>query len=71
MSTHQGTAGTGALHYGDVGDDGIPNVLRGLLTTSDHAVYPDNYCLACAKEGVDAGDKCFHRHWNKDSGGQE
>ena len=42
-----------------------PELLRGVLASEDgHAVYPDDRCLLCEREGkVTADEHCFHRHW--------
>jgi hypothetical protein len=54
-----GNSGRSARHYGDELE-----TLRGLLTTDEEAVYPDDECLQCLREGkVKADEKCFHRHW--------
>ena len=63
---YSGGSGRSARHYGDE-----LAVLYGRLTIADlepDVVYPDNYCPYCAKDGVDAGDRCFHKHWVKDDG---
>lgn len=42
-----------------------PDLLRGVLATdAGTAVYPEDYCLLCEREGkLHADEQCFHRHW--------
>ena len=56
----EGNCGRGGRHYGDRLD-----VLRGRLASDvERAVYPEDRCLECEREGkVAADEQCFHRHW--------
>lgn len=59
MSKSEGTAGTGARHYGDE-----LSVLAGLLfDDQEPRVYPEDYCAKCIEEGRLQSETCFHRHW--------
>jgi len=42
-----------------------PDLLRGVLARDVAvAVYPEDSCLMCLREGkTKADEKCFHRHW--------
>lgn len=42
-----------------------PDQLRGVLASDVQvAVYPEDSCLMCLREGkVKADETCFHRHW--------
>jgi hypothetical protein len=58
MPVNEGNAGVGARYYGDEAA-----VLRGVLASEDGAVYPDDYCVACVREGRGDNEQCFHKHW--------
>lgn len=58
MARNEGNAGVGARYYGDE-----MAVLRGRLTTDQGAVYPEDECLECIREGRFDSERCFHRHW--------
>jgi hypothetical protein len=57
MGYRQGNTGRSARHYGDE-----MSVLYGRLTTGENAVYPDDDCLQCVREGK-TDEQCFHNHW--------
>lgn len=56
----EGNSGRSGREYGDP-----LAVLRGRLASDiEGAVYPEDRCLQCEREGkVAADEKCFHRHW--------